>query len=63
MVFTIEPMLNAGSREAREMFNEWTVVTHCRSLSAQREHTVAVTYDGYEVSTAWPGGVGACEAT
>ena len=62
MVFTIEPMLNAGSRETREMPDGWTVVTKDRSLSAQWEHMVAVTKDGYEVLTAWPGGTGAYPA-
>ena len=59
MVFTIEPMLNAGGRETKELADGWTVVTRDRSLSAQWEHMVAVTPDGYEVLTAWPGGTGA----
>ena len=54
MVFTIEPMLNAGGRETRQMPDGWTVVTKDRSLSAQFEHMVAVTPDGHEVLTAWP---------
>lgn len=54
MVFTIEPMLNAGSRETRQLADGWTVVTKDRSLSAQWEHMVAVTAEGYEVLTAWP---------
>lgn len=58
MVFTIEPMLNAGRRETRVLADGWTVVTKDRSLSAQWEHMVAVTPDGYEVLTAWPGGTG-----
>ena len=58
MVFTIEPMLNAGRRETRELPDGWTVVTKDRSLSAQWEHMVAVTPTGYEVLTAWPGGTG-----
>ncbi|MBV7457835.1 type I methionyl aminopeptidase [Acidovorax sp. sif1233] len=58
MVFTIEPMLNAGGRETRELADGWTVVTKDRSLSAQWEHMVAVTPDGYEVLTVWPGGTG-----
>lgn len=62
MVFTIEPMLNAGGRETREMPDGWTVVTKDRSLSAQWEHMVAVTADGYEVLKAWPGGTGAYPA-
>ncbi|WP_429951554.1 type I methionyl aminopeptidase [Comamonas sediminis] len=59
MVFTIEPMLNAGRRETRELADGWTVVTRDRSLSAQWEHMVAVTPDGYDVLTQWPGGTGA----
>jgi len=59
MIFTIEPMLNAGKRETKELADGWTVVTKDRSLSAQWEHMVAVTPDGYEVLTAWPGGTGA----
>jgi methionyl aminopeptidase len=51
MVFTIEPMINAGRREIREMGDGWTIVTRDRSLSAQWEHTVAVTDSGYEVLT------------
>jgi methionyl aminopeptidase len=58
MVFTIEPMLNAGKREVRQLPDGWTVVTRDRSLSAQSEHMVAVTPEGYEVLTAWPGGTG-----
>ncbi len=59
MVFTIEPMLNAGKRDIRHLADGWTVVTKDRSLSAQWEHMVAVTPDGHEVLTAWPGGTGA----
>ena len=51
MVFTIEPMVNAGKREIREMTDGWTIVTKDRSLSAQWEHTVLVTANGYEVLT------------
>lgn len=49
MIFTIEPMLNLGRREVREMKDGWTVVTRDRSLSAQWEHTVLVTPTGCEV--------------
>lgn len=59
MVFTIEPMLNAGQRDTRQLPDGWTVVTKDRSLSAQFEHMVAVTPSGYEVLTPWPGGTGA----
>ena len=62
MVFTIEPMLNAGQRETKELADGWTVVTKDRSLSAQWEHMVAVTDSGYEVLTAWPGSTGAYPA-
>ena len=51
MVFTIEPMINAGRREIRELADGWTIVTKDRSLSAQWEHTVLVTETGYEVLT------------
>jgi len=51
MVFTIEPMINAGGRDIRELGDGWTIVTKDRSLSAQWEHTVAVTESGYEVLT------------
>ncbi|QBM26209.1 type I methionyl aminopeptidase [Hydrogenophaga pseudoflava] len=53
MVFTIEPMLNAGKRETRQLADGWTVVTKDRSLSAQWEHMVAVTEQGFEVLTTW----------
>jgi methionyl aminopeptidase len=55
MVFTIEPMVNLGRRETRLLPDGWTVVTKDRSLSAQWEHTVAVTEDGYDVLTRLPG--------
>ena len=51
MTFTIEPMINAGRREIRELGDGWTIVTKDRSLSAQWEHTVLVTETGYEVLT------------
>ncbi len=51
MIFTIEPMINAGRREIRELGDGWTIVTKDRSLSAQWEHTVLVTDNGYEVLT------------
>jgi methionyl aminopeptidase len=58
MVFTIEPMLNAGRRETRQLPDGWTVVTRDRSLSAQWEHMVAVTATGVEVLTRWLEGGG-----
>jgi methionyl aminopeptidase len=56
MIFTIEPMINAGRREIKEdrkggHYDGWTIVTKDRSLSAQWEHTVLVTDHGYEVLT------------
>jgi methionyl aminopeptidase len=51
MMFTVEPMINAGKREIRETGDGWTIVTRDRSLSAQWEHTVLVTDTGYEVMT------------
>ena len=58
MIFTIEPMLNTGKRHIRQLPDGWTVVTKDRSLSAQWEHMVAVTAEGYDVLTTWPGGTG-----
>ena len=55
MVFTIEPMVNEGARHTRLLPDGWTVVTKDRSLSAQWEHTVAVTDDGVEILTRLPG--------
>jgi methionyl aminopeptidase len=55
MVFTIEPMINVGKRETRLLGDGWTVHTKDRSLSAQWEHTLAVTEDGHEVLTQLPG--------
>jgi methionyl aminopeptidase len=51
MIFTIEPMINAGKREIKQMNDGWTIVTKDRSLSAQWEHTILVTETGYEVLT------------
>jgi len=51
MTFTIEPMLNAGKKETRLLPDQWTVVTRDHSLSAQWEHTILVTSDGYELLT------------
>jgi 8-hydroxy-5-deazaflavin:NADPH oxidoreductase len=55
MTFTIEPMVNAGRREVKLLPDKWTVVTKDHSLSAQWEHTVLVTEDGFEVLTVKPG--------
>lgn len=51
MVFTIEPMINQGKAKVKLKKDGWTVVTSDKKLSAQWEHTVAVTADGYEVLT------------
>ncbi|MCF8170134.1 MAG: type I methionyl aminopeptidase [Methylotenera sp.] len=51
MTFTIEPMVNAGRRDIKEMSDGWTIITRDHSLSAQWEHTVLVTQTGYEVLT------------
>ena len=51
MTFTIEPMINAGKRNIRMLADEWTVVTRDHRLSAQWEHTILVTADGYDVLT------------
>jgi len=51
MIFTIEPMINAGKRFVKLLPDEWTVVTKDHSLSAQWEHTVLVTETGYEILT------------
>src|SRR3546814_19921405 len=55
LIFTIEPMINAGRREIRQLADGWTVVTRDHSLSAQWEHTVCDTDTGYEVLTLSPG--------
>lgn len=54
MIFTIEPMLNLGKRHVKTLADGWTVVTKDHSLSAQWEHMVAVTEDGFQVLTPWP---------
>lgn len=51
MVFTIEPMINIGDYKIRSKPDGWTIVTRDRSLSAQWEHTILVTEEGYEVLT------------
>jgi methionyl aminopeptidase len=58
MVFTIEPMVNAGKPHVKKLSDGWTVVTKDKSLSAQWEHMVAVTDDGFELLTPWPNGTG-----
>ena len=51
MIFTIEPMINQGRPETRLLGDNWTAITKDRKLSAQWEHTILVTADGYEVLT------------
>lgn len=51
MTFTVEPMINAGKRHVRLLPDKWTVVTKDHSLTAQWEHTILVTKDGYEILT------------
>tara|TARA_R110001583_G_C5671425_1_gene411176 strand:+ start:417 stop:1184 length:768 start_codon:yes stop_codon:yes gene_type:complete len=51
MIFTIEPMVNAGKRHIKQLPDNWTVVTKDRSLSAQWEHTILVTDTGHEILT------------
>jgi methionyl aminopeptidase len=51
MTFTIEPMINAGKKDIRQLADGWTIVTKDHSLSAQWEHTVLVTETGFEVLT------------
>lgn len=55
MVFTIEPMINQGGWELHILDDDWTAVTNDHKLSAQFEHTVAVTPDGCEILTAFSG--------
>jgi methionyl aminopeptidase len=59
MLFTIEPMINAGKAATRELSDGWTVETRDKSLSAQWEHMVHVTETGFEVLTLAPGETGA----
>ena len=54
MFFTIEPMINAGRFEVKVLEDGWTAVTRDKSLSAQFEHSIAVTADGYEIFTLSP---------
>ena len=63
MIFTIEPMINAGKAAVSELPDGWTIVTRDRSLSAQWEHTILVTDSGYEVLTLSTGAQRAPEVT
>ena len=51
MIFTIEPMINAGKAAISALNDGWTIVTRDRSLSAQWEHTILVTQTGHEILT------------
>jgi methionyl aminopeptidase len=55
MVFTIEPMINLGTWEVEILKDDWTAITKDRRLSAQFEHTIAVTKDGCDILTARKG--------
>ncbi|GMG82826.1 type I methionyl aminopeptidase [Paralimibaculum aggregatum] len=56
MIFTIEPMINLGGPHTKTLADNWTAVTRDKSLSAQFEHSVAVTEDGVEIFTLSPAG-------
>ncbi len=56
MFFTIEPMINMGTWKMKILKDDWTAVTRDRKLSAQFEHSLAVTKNGYEVFTKSPKG-------
>ncbi|MEM6637612.1 MAG: type I methionyl aminopeptidase [Pseudomonadota bacterium] len=56
MFFTIEPMVNLGRPETKVLADDWTAVTRDKSLSAQFEHSVGVTADGFEIFTLSPAG-------
>ncbi len=57
MFFTIEPMINGGRYDVKILNDGWTAVTRDKSLSAQFEHSIGVTADGYEVFTLSPAGL------
>ncbi|MBI1778155.1 MAG: type I methionyl aminopeptidase [Proteobacteria bacterium] len=57
MIFTIEPMINAGRWEVKVLADGWTAVTKDKSLSAQFEHTLGVTESGHEIFTVSPAGL------
>ena len=56
MIFTIEPMINSGKYDVKILSDGWTAVTRDKSLSAQFEHSIGVTSNGYEVFTNSPKG-------
>ena len=57
MFFTIEPMINTGGPDALILQDGWTSVTRDKSLSAQYEHSLGVTKDGFEIFTLSPKGL------
>ncbi|HVY13355.1 MAG TPA: type I methionyl aminopeptidase [Alphaproteobacteria bacterium] len=56
MIFTVEPLINAGRYDIKVLGDNWTAVTRDRSLSAQFEHSIGVTETGYEIFTLSPKG-------
>lgn len=56
MFFTIEPMINLGRPETKTLADDWTAVTRDKSLSAQFEHSIGVTADGFDIFTLSPAG-------
>lgn len=56
MIFTVEPMINLGRADVKMLADDWTAVTRDRSLSAQFEHSIGVTADGFEIFTLSPTG-------
>ncbi|WP_370285296.1 type I methionyl aminopeptidase [Pseudooceanicola nanhaiensis] len=59
MIFTVEPMINLGGPEVKMLADDWTAVTRDRSLSAQFEHSIGVTAEGFEIFTLSPQGLDA----
>ena len=59
MIFTVEPMINLGRGDVKMLADDWTAVTRDRSLSAQFEHSIGVTADGFEIFTLSPRGLDA----
>lgn len=57
MIFTVEPIVNLGRSEVKMLADDWTAVTRDRSLSAQFEHSIGVTEDGFEIFTLSPQGL------
>ena len=57
MTFTIEPMINLGKHDVKILNDGWTAVTKDKTLSAQFEHSIGVTQNGYEIFTKSPAGL------